>query len=79
MKKRVRGNEAEKTLTKTGNLSSDQGVKARSVGIHGVVITLEVVQRITANIEDTLTSVRISAQEVDQLVVDIQQKRDKRT
>lgn len=79
MKKRVRGNEAEKTLTKTDNLSSDQGVKAGRVGIHGIVITLEVVQRITANIEDTLTSVPISAQEVDQLVVDIQQKRDRRT
>ena len=79
MKKRVRGNEAEKTLTKTDNLSRDQGVKAGSVGIHGIVITLEVVQRTTANIEDTLTSVRISAQEVDQLVVDIQQKRDRRT
>lgn len=79
MKKRVRGNEAEKPLTKTDNLSSDQGVKAGSVGIHSIVITLEVVQRITANIEDTLTSVPISAQEVDQLVVDIQQKRDKRT
>ena len=79
MKKRVRGNEAEKTLTKIDNLSSDQGVKAGSVRIHSIVITLEVVQRITANIEDTLTSVPISVQEVDQLVVDIQQKRDKRT
>ena len=79
MKKRVRGNEAEKTLTKTDNLSSDQGVKAGSVGIHGIVITLEVVQRITANIEDTLMSVPISAQEVDQLVVNIRQQRDRRT
>ena len=79
MKKRVRGNEAEKTLIKTDNLSRDQGVKAGSVGIHGIIITLEVVQRITANIEDTLTSIPISAQEVDQLGVDILQQRDRRT
>lgn len=78
MKKRVRGNEAEKSLTKRGNLPSDQGVKA-GVRIHGIIITLEVLQGMTANIEDTLTRIPISAQEVDQLVVDILQQRERKT
>lgn len=80
MKKGVRGNkaDAENTLTKRGDLPSDQEVKA-GVGIHGIVITLEVLQGMTEHIKDILMSVPISAQEVDQLVADILQQTGRKT